>query len=238
MDKINQLTDTWGDARTTAYTLAITARKAMAYLRQGRFDYQSMIMPQHVDDVPPPDINVYPDGGLTSPANQHFGLAAAGIYVPNRFTDKSKACRAACSGNLFPGTDGGVANGTSADEEGRGTLLPQEAQFEHAYRKRGDRCILLPVPGAINSSTRSEAHGLFVAICTDGAVHIGIDNKAVVDRAKQLILLADHLCNLRNIETATASRLGLAFEIARRLRKPERLHWGMQRDGDIWAAIW
>jgi hypothetical protein len=170
-----------------------------------------MVMPQPEHDTPPAEINVFPDGGLTAPTNQHLGLAAAGIYCPNRFV---------------------------AEHDAGDALLPQETQFEHAYSKGRDRCILLPIPGRINSSTRSEAHGLLIAICTKGAVHIGIDNLTVVERASQLLNLAEHLCTTRQIEATSSTRHGLAFEIARRLRKPERKHWAMQRDGDVWAAIW
>ena len=94
------------------------------------------------------------------------------------------------------------------------------------------------MPGQINSSTRSEAHGLLVGLCTKGPVHTGIDNKAVVDRACCLITLATNLCKERDDTEAMMRRIGLAFENARRLRKPETKHWQMQKDGDVWCAIW
>lgn len=211
---INSLTDEWGDARTNSNVLAITARRALGHMRQGRFDYGAMVMPRPENDTPPTEINVFPDGGLTAPTNQHLGLPAAGIYCPNRF------------------------DATDTPHDDRDALLPQETQFEHYYTKGRDRCILLPIPGRINSSTRSEAHGLLIAICTRGAVHIGIDNQTVVERACQLLKIAEHLCTARQIEATMETTHGLAFEIARRLRKPERKHWAMQRDGDVWAAIW
>ena len=124
-----------------------------------------MILPKHVDDKPPVDINVSADGGLTAPANQQLGLPAAGVYFKDRFSNQD-------------------TNHDSTD--------PQENQFEHAYTRGTHRCVLLPIPGEINSSTRSEAHGLLVSTCSKGPVHIGIDNKAVVDRANSLLDLATH----------------------------------------------
>lgn len=80
---------------------------------------------------------------------------------------------------------------------------------------RRDRCIHLPILGLINSSTISEVHGLLVGICTRGPAHLGIDNKAVVDRACYLLQLADKLCHLRDDEDLIRTRDGLAFEVAR-----------------------
>ena len=40
---IQMLTEMWGDARNSQTILAITARKALGYLRQGRFEYEKMI---------------------------------------------------------------------------------------------------------------------------------------------------------------------------------------------------
>ena len=31
---------------------------------------------------------------------------------------------------------------------------------------------------------------------------------------------------------------GLAFEISRKLRRPDKKHWYLQKDGDVWYAIW
>jgi hypothetical protein len=100
------------------------------------------------------------------------------------------------------------------------------------------RCVHIPIPGLINSSTRSEAHGLLAGLCAKGPVHLGIDSKAVVDRAHLLLSIATSLCSQRDDEQYLRNHPGAAFEVARKLRKPERLHWQMQRDGDIWQAIW
>ena len=128
--------------------------------------------------------------------------------------------------------------GEDEDDDDDEELAPQECQFEHRERCKQDHCIKLPIPGQINSSTRSEAHGLLVALCTKGPVHIGIDNKAVVDKANFLLVLATKLCIKRDNNVDMQCRIGLAFENARKLRKPERKHWQMQKDGDVWAAIW
>ena len=208
---IQLLAGIWGDARTMPHILSITARKALAHLRQGRFDYEAMVLPMHENGTPPADINVYPDGGLTAPTNQHLGLPAAGIFIKNRFGQQ--------------------------EEEGD-ELEASEAQFDQRYKCQLDRCIRLPIPGLINSSTRSEAHGLLGGLCSKGPVHIGIDNKAVVDRACHLVGLALDLCQRRDDDVAMRTRVGLSFEIARKLRKPEAKHWQMQKDGDVWSAIW
>ena len=69
-------------------------------------------------------------------------------------------------------------------------------------------------------------------------MHVGIDNKAVVDRANSLLDLASHLCKQRDDEEVIRSNACITFDIARKLNKPERLHWRMQKDGDVWQAIW
>ena len=96
----------------------------------------------------------------------------------------------------------------------------------------------MPIPGQINSSTRSEAHGLLVGLCTKGPVHIGIDNRAVVDRACFLIALASKFWAERGDTEAMMKRIGLAWKNARSLRKPEANHWQMQKYGDVGYAIW
>ena len=180
----------WGDARQSQDILSITARKALAELRKGSFDYDNLILPARVDELPPSNVNIYADGGLTAPTKQHYGLPAAGIFARNRFTSPDNA------GNQEP-------------------LEAAEAQFPHAYRQLQDWCICMPIPGIINSSTRSEAHGLLAALCSAGPVHIGIDNKAVVDRAAQLITAATDLFATRESK-AMLEQDGLALEISRK----------------------
>ena len=210
-EMIQTLTDKWGDARQTKSILAVTARKAIGHLRQGRFDYDAMIMPRREHGRPPKDINVYADGGLTAPTNQHFSIPAAGVFIKNRF-------------HLDDGDDA--------------QLEPAEAQFENSYKQQRGRCTRLAIPGLINSSTRSEGHGLLVALCTKGPLHIGIDNKAVVGRACRLIDLATNICRLRDDDVAMQTKEGYGCEIVGRMRKPEAKHWKLQKDGDVWQAIW
>lgn len=50
-----------------------------------------MILPAKVDEPPPLHINVFPDGGLTAPSNQHYGLPAAGIFIIDRYEDSDDA---------------------------------------------------------------------------------------------------------------------------------------------------
>ena len=69
-------------------------------------------------------------------------------------------------------------------------------------------------------------------------MHVGIDNKAVVDRACRLRGLAQELCQTRDDDVAMRTRVGRAFEVARKLRRPEAKHWQLQKDGDVWHAIW
>ena len=175
---IQKLTEIWGDSRNSGTILAITARKALGHLRQGRFEYEIMTLPRREYGEPPANINVYADGGLTAPTDQHLGLPAAGIFVKNRFGQH--------------------------DEEGD-ELEAAEAQFDQSYKQLLDRCIRIPIPGLVNSSTRSEAHGLLGGLCTKGPVHIGIDNKAVVYRAGRLIGLALDLCLKRDDDVGMRS---------------------------------
>ena len=92
--------------------------------------------------------------------------------------------------------------------------------------------------GQVGSSTRSEAHGLLVAIARKGSVHVGIDNSTVVKRANKYLTMAARLCAKRDDFRAQEADSSHAMEIARQLRRPEKKHWQLQKDGDIWQAIW
>ena len=60
----------------------------------------------------------------------------------------------------------------------------------------------------------------------------------VVGRATKYLKMAATLCHKRDDLQAQAKDSSYAMDIARQLRKPERKHWQMQIDGDIWQAIW
>ena len=57
-------------------------------MRKGRYNYEEMQPPVAAREQLPDFINVYPDCGLTSPTNQHLGLAAAGIFGLKRYADE------------------------------------------------------------------------------------------------------------------------------------------------------
>lgn len=75
--------------------------------------------------------------------------------------------------------------------------------------------------GPWHSSHRAELSALVVAMHAQRAIHIGIDNKAVVDKARQLIQLG---------KKAEAD--------ARWHRKPLKKQWSLQTDGDLWWRFW
>lgn len=86
---IEMLSERWGDARITLGVLNFTGRKALGHSRQRCFDYDAMIPPRREMGTPPEDINVFPDGGVTAPTQQHLGITAAGIFVPARYAPQA-----------------------------------------------------------------------------------------------------------------------------------------------------
>ena len=73
-----------------------------------------------------------------------------------------------------------------------------------------------------HSSTRAELAGLVMAMQATVPIHVGIDNKAVVDKANMLITKA---MELRANGKSMPKRI---------LKKP----WSLQTDGDLWEWFW
>lgn len=88
------------------------------------------------------------------------------------------------------------------------------------------------------SSTRCEAHGLLVSVMRPGPVHVGIDNQAVVSKGNKLKTIAQQLENQIEDKEAQARDSGLAIVVARKMWKPEKHTWAMQKDSDMWQCIW
>ena len=79
-----------------------------------------------------------------------------------------------------------------------------------------------PLKGMWQSSTRAELAALVIAMHIEVPLHIGIDNKAVVDKATALIEKARQI----------AKKGG---------KQPKRIMkrpWSLQNDGDLWANFW
>ena len=79
-----------------------------------------------------------------------------------------------------------------------------------------------PLKGLWHSSTRAELAGLVMAAHTNRPLHIGIDNKAVVDKANLLKSKAEKLEEEGKVDP----------------KKILKKHWGLQTDGDLWEAYW
>ena len=59
--------------------------------------------------------------------------------------------------------------------------------FTEWVEKGGGTAMYAPLPGVWHSSTRAGLAALVMAVHIDHPIHIGIDNKTVVDKANKLI---------------------------------------------------
>ena len=81
--------------------------------------------------------------------------------------------------------------------------------------------MFFPLYGPWHSSTRAEAAALVLAAQLNRPIHVGIDNKAVVDKSNLLI------------RKARQSKTGQEESDQRPLKK----HWQSQTDGDLWCQF-
>ena len=85
-------------------------------------------------------------------------------------------------------------------------------RFVECTSRNGGMAMYFPLCGPWHSSTRAEAGALILAAQINRPIHIGIDNKAVVDKSNQILRKATQLA-----QSDTPSR-----------RRPFRRHWGLQ----------
>ena len=72
-------------------------------------------------------------------------------------------------------------------EDGR---MADIARFTHQEDWAGGTAMWAPLNGTWHSSTRAELAALVMAMQIKAPIHIGIDNKTVVDKANKLIEIA------------------------------------------------
>ena len=87
-----------------------------------------------------------------------------------------------------------MENRFGAFENSDTATIDGERQFGPLEVNQQDLSIKAAIPGQVGSSTRSEAHGLLMAIARRGPVHVGIDNATVVKRANKYLQMVAALC--------------------------------------------
>ena len=112
------------------------------------------------------NINVYTDGSWLFPLKQFLGLGGAGVWWKDRTCTKQYNIDNNCNLELRP-------------------LSTAERQMTHVEQSKDGLRSFSKIGGFGGSSTRTELAAGIIAICAYGAVHIGSDSEAFVNKANQ-----------------------------------------------------
>ena len=93
-----------------------------------------------------------------------------------------------------------------------------------------------PFNSRLNSSTRTELGAAILTLLAPVAVHIGIDNAAVVQTGRQII---DHLRRRAKEVWVDSRGIGILGGKASPLHKlsPFKARWAMMKNGDLWEVF-
>ena len=139
------------------------ARQIVGEIRRSQVELQFPEPPERIQGTAPDQINVYSDGAVKSPSIRNFATSGFGIWWPKE-------------------DDGGPSRARKMEEVAKYTLVEEWP---------GGTAMWSPLRGTWHSSTRAELAALLLALHIEEPLHIGIDNKTLVDKANALIKKAD-----------------------------------------------
>ena len=144
------------------------------YMDQAKQAQQEMHMPpkpSRVEQEPPENINVYSDGAVKIPSCQQLAIGGFGIWWPNQGQHEEHQQQ-------------------QQQPQQQPQQEEQQTQLMYSETWNGGKAEWAPMKSMWQSSTRAELAALVIATSRNLAIHIGIDNAAVVNKARILIELA------------------------------------------------
>ena len=149
-------------------------------------------VPGIIEGAPPCQPMMYTDGALKMPRHRDLSIGGCGIWFPDDQQDE------------------------------RGVSMDIALRFLHHEPWKGGHAFWAPLRGLWQTAARAELAALVLASHCAKPIHIGIDNKGVVDKANMLLQIAQEK---RQADGSLP-------------KKPLKKPFTLQADGDLWQQWW